>query len=612
MGKPMSKKISIKKIISFLMCVILGTTAIGCGQTKERLKVQSKPDVLTFSHEKDNTNQYQGKTYYVSNDGNDSNDGLSPAKPFKTISKINRTRLAPGDAVLFRSNDVFDDACLEIKTSGTREKNITISYYGTGNYPVIVGGTTYDTQFVLSGNLSATVGLKISSAYHVTVDGVMFEGAMFGIFLNNTQDSDFSDSSLTINDTIFRNLGGYRCLLLGEPAPSKPPFYSNAVMIGLRGQTPLSNITITNCKFYDCEAGLHIDTVTKAVLDNIYMDNIYREGILFESAHAKESDPSTITNVTIRNVGVVYGMSWGTASLQFNVCSNFICENLDISYTGNAEYKNDMVGGDFEATNKNMVVKNSVIHNNGGAAWLVYKTAGWGKDNQNCSFINNIIANNGRMDNYSVGVFLRHFYNTEIGGQIKDNKIYLAYENQYLNYIDPVLTNDWPVSYEVSGNQIMGLYQPEEIQKPQNTIYSYEFDNAFDYEQWYGLTNVAYSYPNGLYLTTKLSSDKTSDPVIVTQKDLNLNLKDVKKIQIKLKNKTKATSMKMYFADKNNNFTEEKSITIPITAMDNVFTEYTIDLENVLSLDTVGRIKIVPAENTTEGWLQYDYIRFLG
>ena len=48
-----------------------------------------------------------GKTYYISNDGSDANDGLSEEKPFQTISKLNTLTLQEGDAVLFKRGDAF-------------------------------------------------------------------------------------------------------------------------------------------------------------------------------------------------------------------------------------------------------------------------------------------------------------------------------------------------------------------------------------------------------------------------------------------------------------------------------------------------------------------------
>src|SRR5262249_5041856 len=43
-----------------------------------------------------------GTTYYVSPSGSDSNPGTSPASAWRTVSRVNRADLSPGDAVLFQ------------------------------------------------------------------------------------------------------------------------------------------------------------------------------------------------------------------------------------------------------------------------------------------------------------------------------------------------------------------------------------------------------------------------------------------------------------------------------------------------------------------------------
>lgn len=49
-----------------------------------------------------------GTTYYVSaSAGNDSNDGKSAAKPFKTTAPVNALSLKAGDNILFKRGDTF-------------------------------------------------------------------------------------------------------------------------------------------------------------------------------------------------------------------------------------------------------------------------------------------------------------------------------------------------------------------------------------------------------------------------------------------------------------------------------------------------------------------------
>lgn len=93
---------------------------------------------------------YTGTAYYVSAEGNDNNDGLSPDKPWKTLRKVCSEAggweypgvLESGDAVFFRRGDVFrvtadqEERTLNIRTSG-----LTFSAYGKGAKPIITGSS---------------------------------------------------------------------------------------------------------------------------------------------------------------------------------------------------------------------------------------------------------------------------------------------------------------------------------------------------------------------------------------------------------------------------------------------------------------------------------------
>lgn len=73
--------------------------------------------------------------YYVSNSGDDNNNGTSLSTPWKTINKVNQQVLKPGDSVLFKSGDTWRATTLNITQSGTKDKPITISSYGEGRKP---------------------------------------------------------------------------------------------------------------------------------------------------------------------------------------------------------------------------------------------------------------------------------------------------------------------------------------------------------------------------------------------------------------------------------------------------------------------------------------------
>ncbi|MBQ0150880.1 MAG: right-handed parallel beta-helix repeat-containing protein [Bacteroidales bacterium] len=75
------------------------------------------------------------KTYYVSNEGDDSADGLSPESAWKTLDKVNNAALGFGDKVLFRSGDIFRGGLEPM--SGREGAPIMYGRYGRGVKPVI-------------------------------------------------------------------------------------------------------------------------------------------------------------------------------------------------------------------------------------------------------------------------------------------------------------------------------------------------------------------------------------------------------------------------------------------------------------------------------------------
>ncbi len=70
-----------------------------------------------------------GITYYVSNEGDDKADGLSPETAWKTIERVNQNndKYKEGDAVLFRCGDTF--------RGNVKVRGITYSNYGEGEKP---------------------------------------------------------------------------------------------------------------------------------------------------------------------------------------------------------------------------------------------------------------------------------------------------------------------------------------------------------------------------------------------------------------------------------------------------------------------------------------------
>ena len=132
-----------------------------------------------------------GLTYYVSSStGNDDNDGLSTAKPWKTIAQVNASTslYKPGTSILLKRGDTFRDDYIRIlnevnasatttlentplPVAGTAAQPIIIGAYGSGANPILDGADPLKVTWTrVTGNTwKATVASLPSKIY---VDGL--------------------------------------------------------------------------------------------------------------------------------------------------------------------------------------------------------------------------------------------------------------------------------------------------------------------------------------------------------------------------------------------------------------------------------------------------------
>ena len=106
--------------------------------------------------------EVKGTKYYVSNKGNDKNDGLSPKTAWATLSKVNSYGFKEGDAVLFERGGFW-------RGSINARSGVTYTAYGKGHKPKIslsidgLSGEWKKTDkkniWVFSSPISESVGL---------------------------------------------------------------------------------------------------------------------------------------------------------------------------------------------------------------------------------------------------------------------------------------------------------------------------------------------------------------------------------------------------------------------------------------------------------------------
>ena len=88
--------------------------------------------------------------YYISSSmGSDTNDGRTKETPWKTLAKINTGTYNPGDSILLKCGDTWEEAVIFNSIfHGSETAPIVLSSYGTGNRPKI-GHSSKDIRVLM-------------------------------------------------------------------------------------------------------------------------------------------------------------------------------------------------------------------------------------------------------------------------------------------------------------------------------------------------------------------------------------------------------------------------------------------------------------------------------
>jgi len=165
---------------------------------------------------------YTGTAYYVSNDGDDNNDGLTPETAWQSVSKLLQELdqregcvLKPGDAIFLRRGDTFrlPDWNLFVSLSG-----VSISAYGDGEKPIITassenGSGAEKWELIYEDDSGKKIWKFYKDMRDVSMivlnDGEAFSTRVYEFFGENgyvsCEDTDWwmhEDNGVTLSDTL--------------------------------------------------------------------------------------------------------------------------------------------------------------------------------------------------------------------------------------------------------------------------------------------------------------------------------------------------------------------------------------------------------------------------
>ncbi len=249
-------------------------------------------------------------TYYVSsNTGSDSNSGIASGAAWQTVAKVNAQTFQPGDSVLFRRGDVWNES-LAPAASGAAGNPITFDAYGTGAPPNLTG--YYAVPLSAWVQVTGNAWKAPVPAVYSTINFCLF-GSVWG------QKKTASTSNLTTQwDFYFANGYLYVYSAAGNPGsyynvPIVPMALSNVPVINVNGKSWLTFQHLL-VNWFD-QYGVYVQGASDhLVFANMEVDSIIPQGTQPLGFYVNESAPGP-GDIKIYNAEVrAHDYGWGSAN----------------------------------------------------------------------------------------------------------------------------------------------------------------------------------------------------------------------------------------------------------------------------------------------------------
>ncbi|HYG34102.1 MAG TPA: right-handed parallel beta-helix repeat-containing protein [Clostridia bacterium] len=372
--------------------------------------------------------------YYVRPGGDDAASGTATTTAWRTIERVNRARLQPGDRVLFEAQQTFTgNLLLDSGDAGMPDKPVIIGSFGEGRatiqaglgYGVLVrnaGGIEVRDLICIGADCKRNCGagvafvntmvgntrLKYVRIHNVEASGFGRELAKPGTYpegyqhpqgagilvAGNADDhskSGFQDVEIT-NCTCYDN--AYYGILITGYWDNHPTRYANA------------NVHIANCRVY-ANPG-----------DPLYHENHSGSGILVE-----DCDGGLVERCIAYDNGALCNDAPGGPSGIWTAVANRViiqgCESFN-NRTGSAP---DGVGFDLDGGCTECVLQYNYSHDNDGAGFLVFTYAGAPHTDRGNIVRFNISENDARKLGDYGGIWVRNAGKGMTGLRIYNNTI---------------------------------------------------------------------------------------------------------------------------------------------------------------------------------------------
>src|ERR1035437_5600261 len=300
--------------------------------------------------------------YYISSSGNDSNNGLSSSTPWKTITKVNSSfsTLKPGDRILFNRGDTFYGTLI-VNGSGD-----AINW--TGAEAVIrKNDWTLDRCTITNHTGDVLTYTSLGSNHIATANyGYFIQNDLrcvtsYGEWYHNTSTGKFymyfggvDPSTKTVKVATINNLA---CNKTGSDYITIDNLsFTGSINNAIEFSFNSDHCIVQNCNVtFAGEDGIRFSG-SYGTINNNYVGDCNRTGI----GVYYNGTNNVITNNTIKNIGIVKGLSKSISGIWSPTCgiadeyNNCLIQYNTIENIG---YDGIIIGGDI------VTVKNNFINN---------------------------------------------------------------------------------------------------------------------------------------------------------------------------------------------------------------------------------------------------------
>lgn len=334
--------------------------------------------------------------YYVNPEkGSDKNDGKSPEKAIKSLSKAAETELKAGDKLLLAKGFTHKGSLTFFDLKGTAENPIVISSYNPGSdkeakAPKIDAKGHRNGILLLNCSYVKVKNLKITANGGGMVSGYAKEKDMrCGVLITTNKQGNYGNitlSDLQIKDIFYEDKGIQRSAKETHSANGTQNYGWGIRFINRTKDAILENLTVKKCKVKNvAHTGIKF---TGRELNNIkVLNNKVTEtggpGIQLSGANKALIKGNKVNFSGSNNDGRKWGRgsglwTWG--------CNDILIEHNSFR---NANGPGDSAGCHIDFNCKNVIVQYNVSENNAGGFCEILG------NNYNCAYRYNVSINDG-------------------------------------------------------------------------------------------------------------------------------------------------------------------------------------------------------------------------